>query len=48
MVSSSIRYFLGNDSAKTEVSKEAYQKVAPQQDATFLEDIDGWEDFRKP
>lgn len=48
MASGGVKYFLGADSAKTEVSKETYQQSAPQQNATFLEDLDGWEDFRKP
>lgn len=48
MVSADIQYFLETDSAMVKVSKEKYQNVAPHQDATFFEDIDGWEDFRKP
>ena len=39
---------LQNDSTITKVSKEEYQKVAPTQTGTYIEDIDGWEDFRKP
>lgn len=48
MVSGGTKYRLRNDSAMVEVSKDAYLQVAPQQEGTFLEDIDGWEDFRKP
>lgn len=48
MVSGETQYMLQTDSAMTKVSKEAYQQVAPQQNGTYLEDIDGWEDFRKP
>ena len=48
MVSNGMKYLLQTDSAMVEVSKDAYQEVAPQQEGTFLEDIDGWEDFRKP
>ncbi len=48
MVSNGIKYQLQTDSALVEVSKDAYQQAAPQQEGTFLEDIDGWEDFRKP
>lgn len=48
VVSEGIEYMLQNDSAITKVSKEEYQKVAPTQTGTYIEDIDGWEDFRKP
>ena len=48
MVSGSTKYMLQNDSTTVEVKKEEYQRVAPQQDGTYLEEIDGWEDFRKP
>lgn len=48
MVSDGTRYLLQNDSSLVEVSKEEFLKVAPEHDGTFLEDIDGWEDFRKP
>ena len=48
MVSGGMHYMLKNDTAMVEVSKEEYEKVAPQQAGTYLEDIDGWEDFRKP
>ncbi len=48
MVSGGTKYMLQNDSTTVEVKKEEYQRVAPQQDGTYLEEIDGWEDFRKP
>ena len=48
MVSSGTKYKLRNGTEMVEVSKDAYLQVAPQQEGTFLEDIDGWEDFRKP
>lgn len=48
MVSTGTKYFLQGDSAMVEVSQEAYQEVAPKQSATYLEDIEDWEDFRKP
>lgn len=48
MVSGATHYMLKTDSALADVSKEAYEKVAPQQAGTFLEELDGWEDFRKP
>ena len=48
LVSGGIRYLLQTDSAMVDVSKEEYQQVAPQQEGTYLEDIDGWEDFRTP
>jgi hypothetical protein len=48
MVSGDTQYMLKTDTAMTKVSKEEYQAVAPQHEGTFLEDIDGWEDFRKP
>ena len=48
MISSGMKYMLQNDTAMVEVSKEEYEQVAPQHQGTFLEDIDGWEDFRKP
>ena len=48
VVSEGIEYMLQNDSTITKVSKEEYQKVAPTQTGTYIEDIDGWEDFRKP
>ncbi|MBO7119712.1 MAG: hypothetical protein J6W03_05275 [Bacteroidaceae bacterium] len=48
MVSGGTQYMLMTDSALAKVSKEEFEKVAPQQNGTYLEDIDGWEDFRKP
>ena len=48
MVSGGTKYMLQNDSALVEVSKDEYLAVAPQQEGTYLEDIEGWEDFRKP
>lgn len=48
VVSGGTKYLLLVDSAMVEVSKERFQQVAPEHDGTFLEDIDGWEDFRKP
>lgn len=48
MVSGGTQYMLFIDSTMTKVNKEEFEKVAPQQNGTFLEDIDGWEDFRKP
>lgn len=48
MVSAGTHYMLKTDTAMVEVSKEEYQAVAPQQEGTYLEDIEGWEDFRKP
>lgn len=48
MVSNGTKYRLCTDSAMVDVSKDAYLQVAPQEEGTFLEDIDGWEDFRKP
>ena len=48
MVSGATHYMLQTDSALVEVNREAYEKVAPQQAGTYLEELDGWEDFRKP
>lgn len=48
MRSDGTEYMLQTDTAKAKVSKEEYQKVAPAQSGTYLEDIEGWEDFRKP
>ena len=48
MVSNGTKYVLQTDSALVEVSKDEYKLVAPEQQGTFLEDIEGWEDFRKP
>ena len=48
MVSSGTEYMLLKDSVMVKAKKEEYLKVAPKQDGTYLEDIDGWEDFRKP
>ena len=48
MVSNGTEYLLQTDSAKQKVSKEEYMQVAPQQGGIYIEDIEGWEDFRKP
>lgn len=48
MVSSGTKYLLQGDSALTEVSKEAYLEVSPKQNSTYFEDLEDWEDFRKP
>lgn len=48
MVSGGTQYLLKNDSALVEVSKDEFFQVAPQQSGTFLEEIEGWDDFRKP
>ena len=48
MVSGGTQYMLKADTAMVKVSKEEYLQQAPQHEGTFLEDIDGWEDFRKP
>ena len=48
MISGKVQYFLKNDTSTVKVSAEEYKQVAPDQNGTFLEDIDGWEDFRKP
>lgn len=48
MVSGGTKYMLQTDTALVEVSKDEYLQVAPQQEGTYLEDIEGWEDFRKP
>ena len=48
VVSEGTQYSLRTDSALVKVSKEAYQKVAPQGQGTYIEEIDGWEDLRTP
>lgn len=48
MISGKVQYLLKTDSSTVKVTAEEYQQVAPEQNGTFLEDIDGWEDFRKP
>ena len=48
MVSNGTKYLLQTDSALVEVTKDEYKLAAPEQQGTFLEDIEGWEDFRKP
>ena len=48
MVSTGIQYMLRRDTSLVKVSKEEYEQVAPSQEGTYFEDIDGWEDFRKP
>lgn len=48
MVSGGKQYVLRADSGMVKVSKDEYESVAPQQNGTYLEDIDGWEDFRQP
>ena len=47
-VSGGTHYMLKTDTAMVEVSKEEYQAVVPQQEGTYFEDLEGWEDFRKP
>ena len=48
MVSGGTQFMLQSDSALVEVSKDEFFQVAPQQNGTYLEDIEGWDDFRKP
>ena len=48
MVSEGMHYMLQVDSALVEVTKEEYEQVLPNQEATYFEDLEGWEDFRKP
>lgn len=48
MVSGKVQYLLKKDTTTVEVNAEEYKQFAPEQNGTFLEDIDGWEDFRKP
>ena len=48
MVSVGTEYVLWKDSAMVKVTKAEYLEAAPQGEGSFLEDIDGWEDFRKP
>lgn len=48
MVSEGMHYMLQTDSALSEVTKEEYEQVLPNQEATYFEDLEGWEDFRKP
>ena len=48
VVSGGTQFMLKTDTALVEVSKEEYFQVAPQQSGTYLEDIEGWDDFRKP
>ncbi|MBP5392607.1 MAG: hypothetical protein J6Y59_02175 [Bacteroidaceae bacterium] len=48
MTSGGTKYMLQTDSALVEVSKDEYLQVAPQQVGTYLDEIEGWEDFRKP
>ena len=48
MVSAGTEYKLLKDSVMVKANKEEYLKVAPKQNGTYLEDIEGWEDFRKP
>ena len=48
MVSNGIQYMLRADSGMVKVSKEEYEQIMPEHEGTFLEEIDGWEDFRKP
>ena len=47
-VSNSTEYKLLKDSVMAKANKEEYLKAAPKQNGTYLEDIEGWEDFRKP
>lgn len=48
MVSAGIQYMLLRDTSLVKVSREEYEKVASSQAATYIDEIDGWEDFRKP
>ena len=48
MTSGGTQYMLQADTTMVEVAKDDYLKVAPASEGTYLEDIDGWEDFRKP
>lgn len=48
MVSGGTEYLLETDSTKQKVSKEEYERTAPNLNGTYIEDIEGWEDFRKP
>ena len=48
MISGKVQYLLKADSGMVKITADEYQQVAPEQNGTFLEDIDGWEDFRKP
>jgi len=48
MLSAGTEYKLLKDSVMVKVNKEEYLKAAPKQNGTYLEDIEGWEDFRKP
>jgi len=48
MVSSGTEYMLQRDSEKQKVSKEEFLQAAPAIRGTYIEDIEGWEDFRKP
>ena len=48
MVSDGMHYLLQVDSALVEVTKDKYEQVIPNQEATYFEDLEGWEDFRKP
>ena len=43
-----MHYLLQVDSALVEVTKDKYEQVIPNQEATYFEDLEGWEDFRKP
>jgi hypothetical protein len=47
-ISAGTEYKLLKDSVMAKANKEEYLKVAPKQNGTYLEDIEGWEDFRKP
>ena len=48
MVSEGKQYQLLADTGYVQVSREEYEQVAPQSEGTFIEDIEGWDDFRKP
>ena len=48
MVSEGMHYMLQADSVLNEVTKEEFEQVLPNQEATYFENLEGWEDFRKP
>lgn len=48
MVSGGMHYMLQGDTSLVEVSKQEYEQMLPNQEVTYFETLDGWEDFRKP
>lgn len=48
MVSEGMHYMLQADSVLNEVTKEEFEQILPNQEATYFENLEGWEDFRKP